>query len=210
MYALVHTLMIFFRCFCMVSQLPCQMIRWSVPICSRFPGIDLLPNRATSAISKSSELLLDLQVGFNAHVGPLDVVFLEEATSFWIVPLFWEQSNKNRIPFFGARFLRQKLWNRLIFKNRGRWTWEFPWIFRGTSVRNMAVEPSEAACDSSRVKRTSTRSSEAGGPIFLVSLGRFSCPLEIFFRHQLSMSFSFVFWLEVSMMLMIWSHGNPY
>ena len=66
MYA-VHTLMIFFRCFCMVSQLR-QMIR---PNCSRFPGIDLLPNRAPSAFSKSSELLLDLQVGFCTHtLGP--------------------------------------------------------------------------------------------------------------------------------------------
>ena len=32
-----------------------------------FPGIDLLPHRAASAFSTSSELLLDLQVGF-AHV----------------------------------------------------------------------------------------------------------------------------------------------
>lgn len=132
----------YFRCFCMVSQLR-QMIR---PNCSRFPGIDLLPNRATSAFSTSSELLLDVQVGFNAHVGPLDVVFLEEATSFWIVPVFWEQSKKVGFLFFGARFFTSEVVKPThVSKTGGRWTPDISHgIFRGTSVRNMDVEPSEA------------------------------------------------------------------
>lgn len=164
----------YFWCFCMVSQLPCcDMIRPN----SRFPGIDLLPHRATSAFSTSSELLLDLQVGFGSHV----VVYFWKKQSFWIV-LQNLGTKRNRtsigLLFFGGQVFTTEV-DDSCFTEGGSPEYFSWWSFRLKSVRNMDVEPS-CACDSSRVKRTSTRSSEAGGPIFLVSLGRFSCPLEIF------------------------------
>lgn len=126
----------------MVSQLPCQMIR---PNCSRFPGIDLLPHRAPSAFSKSSELLLDLQVGLFCTRWVGRCIFGRSHEFLNSSLIFGNKAKKNQDSFFlGPDFSSEVVKPTHVSKTEGGELRTFPWIFRGTSVRNIDVEPSEA------------------------------------------------------------------
>lgn len=97
---------------------PSSHVRWSVPIVRDFQESIFFRTGLRVPSARVVSYYLTCRWGCFAHVG-LDVVFLEEATSFWIVPLFLgTKQKKTRIPFFWGQIFRQKLWNRLMFQKQ--------------------------------------------------------------------------------------------